>query len=107
MTNEAEATDHVADATKLPKTLQALEWQSMPPDAWDYRWIDSSRFLVAIPVSHKGGPWSYDIEIITIRGDEDYFGAHDCYDETSGWVLGSIDFMVPLDDPPRPTGGGS
>lgn len=86
---------HLPDKSKLPKSLITLDWQPLPKE-----WLDGDKFLVAVPVctddKKPEGEWYYDIEVVSIRCDEDSFEVLDSYGEDWGWEIYDVDWMVKL-----------
>lgn len=56
--------------------------------------------LVAVPVcvksSDPGEGWYYELSIVTIHCDEDYFSVDNSDGDPWGWDLTSVDFFVRL-----------
>lgn len=62
-------TKHIADRAKIPAALQGIDWQEMHNQGW----YDGDALLVAVPMRDSSGDWSYELSVITICCDEDYF----------------------------------
>lgn len=88
---------HEADYKKLPRVLQQLPWVK---PVWTDEHYNGDKLLVAVPVCTRSdepdGTWHYEIEVVRIHCDEDYFALHDCCDEQWGWGFDDIDWMVKL-----------
>lgn len=88
--------DHIPDLNRLPGELRICGWRSM-----DLRreWNDGEVILAAVPVcddSRKpGGGFHYQLSVVTIRCDEDYFAVEEA-DEPWDWGLQDADFWLPL-----------
>lgn len=87
---------------KLPKALQVLPWRLMADEPEDRLWGDCDRLLVAVPVRDnrhsKEAGWSYEISVVVIRCDEDFFAVELPGGESWGWDFGDIEWFVPLDE---------
>jgi hypothetical protein len=84
---------HTPDITKIPKPLQPLDWQRFE-NTPDTLWSDGQELLVAVPVCQRDKEqWQYEISVIRIRCDEDYF-AVTCEGDPWGWDLDDIEFYV-------------
>lgn len=92
--------DHKADITKLPEVLQSLPWEV--PTEYDL-FYDGDHVLAAVPVIGTGARrgcgkpdgWRYEIAVVRIECDEDYFDVS-LDGEPWGWGWGDVDFYVRL-----------
>jgi len=88
--------NHIADKTKLPKSLESLAWE--PRDDADF-FEDGDRLLVAVPVCgdcHKpDGDWHYELCVVTVHCDSEYFVV-DVYGDPWGWDMTDVEWFVRL-----------
>lgn len=94
--SESLKSGHAADRAKLPAVLRELPWKLMADHELD-EWFDGEVLLVAVPVNnHDKKSWFYEISVIRIECDEDYFTVS-LHGESWGWTFSDIEWFVPLD----------
>ena len=87
------ASQHVPDASRLPKCVTG--WEPVLPDT---EYWDGSQLLVALPMwnDREYKTWRYDFHVVHVRCDEHYFLLEDSNGESFGWDIYDVDFFVEL-----------
>ncbi|MHC4371266.1 MAG: hypothetical protein ACYSW8_26940 [Planctomycetota bacterium] len=91
---------HTPDPSKLPKVLASLPWEQMTEEHLEQGWYDMDEYLVAVPVlghrsGHRPGDWGYELSVVTVRCDEDYFAVL-IEGDSWGWDMSDVDYFVRL-----------
>lgn len=83
---------HVPDESRLPKCV--IGWAPIKPDA---TYCDGEQWLMAVPVCNESARdgWDYELAVVTIRCDDDYFCV-ECEGDLWGWEIDDVDFGVRL-----------
>jgi len=82
---------------KLPSVLRNISWNLYTEGQLFY---DGQCLLVAVPVcnrtTHPNGEWHYELSIVHVRCDEDYFSIRDSCGDDWGWEASDIEWWVEL-----------
>lgn len=89
-------TEHMPDDSRIPATLQSLDWKPYEPGMEHY---DGQLLLCAVPVHNnrhmRKGQWVYEFSIVRIECDEHYL--HLVVEgDRWGWELDCIDYFVEI-----------
>ncbi len=92
MADVLDVIDHLPDAARLPKCVSG--WQPMRRGQL---FENGDQWLLAVPINdrHSARKWYYELSVVTICCDEDYFSC-EVNDEAWGWDFFDADFGVKL-----------
>ena len=83
--------EHVPDSSRLPSCVTG--WK--PSGILD-EFYDGSQLLVAVPIRGNAGKWYYELSVVSVSCDSEYFNVQLSNGEDWGWELSDCDFYVEL-----------